>query len=205
MNIGALKPGLALLALFLVSLHGTVFAGDPEAGKAKSAVCAACHGMDGKALLPEYPNLAAQGEKYMIKQLQEFKSGARENALMMPMAANLSDEDMADISAYYASLPAIQGVASEDNLAAGRDIYRGGITSAGIAACIGCHGPNGQGNPMAGFPMLSGQNSSYVYTTLQQFRAGTRANDANEVMRGIAHRITNEEIAAVANYVQGLK
>jgi len=205
MKIGAFKPGLALLALFLGSLHNPSFAGDAEAGKAKAAVCAACHGADGKALQAEYPNLAAQGEKYLIKQLQEFKSGVRENALMMPMAANLSDEDMADIAAFYASLPAIQGVASEENLTLGQNIYRGGITSAGIAACIGCHGPTGQGVPLAGFPMLSGQNSSYVYTTLQQFRAGTRANDANEVMRGIAHRITNEEIAAVANYVQGLK
>lgn len=207
MNIGAFKPGLpmlAIMALFFVSLQPAV-AGDAAAGKTKAATCGACHGVDGKASLPEQPNLAAQGEKYLIKQLQDYKSGARENAIMMPMATNLSDEDMADIAAYYASLPPIEGVSSEDNLTLGESIYRGGITSAGIAACTGCHGPNGQGNPMAGYPRLSGQNSSYVYTTLQQFRAGTRANDANEVMRSLVHRITNEEIAAVANYVQGLK
>ncbi len=208
MNKGVIKPGLpmlAIMAFFLVSLQPASAAGDIDAGKAKAATCAACHGVNGKASLPEQPNLAAQGEKYLIKQLQDFKSGARNNPVMMPMAANLSEQDMADIAAFYASLPAIQGVSSEENLALGESIYRGGITSAGIAACTGCHGPNGQGNPMAGFPSLSGQNSSYVYTSLQQFRAGTRANDANEVMRTLVHRITNEEIAAVANYVQGLK
>ena len=195
-----------LLAAFALALGSTANAqGDAAAGKAKAAVCAACHGTDGKALQAEYPNLAGQGAPYLMKQLQDYKSGARDNAIMMPMAAALSDEDMADIAAFYSTLPAIQGVAVEENLQRGRDIYRGGISSAGIAACIGCHGPNGAGNPAAGYPALSGQNASYTYTTLQQFRAGTRANDANRMMRDIAHRITNEEIAAVANYLQGLK
>jgi len=180
-------------------------AADAAAGKAKSAACAGCHGVDGKALLPEYPNLAGQGAKYLAKQLQEFKSGVRDNAIMMGMAAALSDEDMADIGAFYESLPSAQGVAEEENLQLGENIYRGGITSVNIPACTGCHGPNGQGNPAAGFPALSGQNSSYVYTALQYFRAGTRANDTNAMMRNIAHRLSNDEIAAVSNYVQGLK
>jgi len=180
-------------------------AADAAAGKSKSAACAGCHGVDGKALLQEYPNLAGQGARYLLKQLQEFKSGARENAIMAGMAAPLSDEDMVDIAAYYASLPAIQGVAEEKNLQMGQDIYRGGIVSVNIPACTGCHGPQGEGNPAAGFPMLSGQNSSYVYTALQSFRSGTRHNDANSMMRNIAHRLSNDEIAAVANYIQGLK
>jgi len=205
MNIGVLQSSLVALALILASLHSAAMAaGDAAAGQTKAIVCAACHGVDGKALQAEYPNLAAQGERYLVKQLMDYKSGVRENAIMQPMAMNLSDEDMADIAAYYASLPAIQGVASEENLTLGQDVYRGGVTSVPIAACSGCHGPSGQGNPMAGYPRLSGQNASYVYTSLQQFRAGTRANDPDEVMREITHRITNEEIAAVANYIQGL-
>ena len=124
---------------------------------------------------------------------------------MAGMAGPLSDEDMADIGAYFESLPAVSGVADESaDLELGKNIYRGGITAAGIPACIGCHGPSGAGNPAAVYPALAGQNSSYVYTSLQQFRAGSRANDPNEMMRMIAHRMSNEEIAAVANYIQGL-
>lgn len=191
--------------LLFAALSPLAHAADAEAGKTKAAACAACHGTDGKAQLAENPNLAGQGAKYLIKQLQEFKSGVRENAIMLGMASALSDEDMADIAAFYESLPAVQGVAKTDDLALGESIYRGGITAVNIPACSGCHGPAGKGNPAAGYPLLSGQNSSYLYTTLQHFRAGTRANDANSIMRGVAHRLSNEEIAAVSNYVQGLK
>lgn len=195
----------ASLFVLATSFAPGVFAADAAAGKTKSAACAGCHGVDGKALLPEYPNLAGQGAKYLTKQLQDYKSGARENAIMAGMAAALSDEDIADIAAYYESLPLAQGVAEEKDLELGESIYRGGITAINIPACTGCHGPSGRGNPPAGFPMLSGQNASYVYTALQSFRSGTRANDANEMMRNIAHRLSNEEIAAVSNYIQGLK
>ncbi len=191
--------------LLLVAFSPIAAAADAEAGKNKAAACAGCHGTDGKALLAEYPNLAGQGANYLIKQLQDYKSGARENAIMAGMSAALSEEDMADIAAYYENMPTIQGVASEENLKLGEDIYRGGVTAVNIPACSGCHGPAGQGNPAAGYPALSGQNSSYVYTTLQHFRAGTRLNDPNAMMRNVAHRLSNDEIAAVANYIQGLK
>ena len=189
----------------LASLATPVLAaGDAEAGKTKSAVCAACHGADGKAIMAEYPNLAGQGEAYLVKQLQDFKEGRRENVLMSPMAMPLSDEDMADLAAYYSSQPAIEGVAAEENLQQGMDIYRGGITSAEIPACIGCHGPSGAGNPPAGYPHLAGQNGAYAVLQLKAFRSGERNNDPNEMMRGVAHRLTDAEIDAVANYLQGL-
>lgn len=196
-------PGVA--AVLLATLSTFSHAGDAAAGKVKSATCAGCHGVEGKAQLPENPNLAGQGEKYLLKQLKEFSSGARENAVMAGMVSTLSEEDMEDIAAYYASLPAVQGIAKEENLELGQNIFRGGITSAGIAACAGCHGPNGGGNSAAGWPSLAGQNASYLYTTLQHFRAGTRANDPNEMMRSLANRLTNDEIAAVSNYIQGLR
>lgn len=198
-------------AVACVALSASAFfsnpasAADPAAGQARAAVCAGCHGVDGKATQAEYPHLAGQGAAYLLKQLADFKSGARENAIMAPMAMPLSDEDMANIAAFYESLPMIQGVSDEADLTKGQDIYRGGITSAGVPACIGCHGPSGKGNPAAAWPALSGQNASYTYTALQQFRAGTRSNDASSMMRSVAHRMTNEEIAAVANYIQGLK
>lgn len=200
-----MKIWFCATTLLFAALSPLAHAANADAGKSKAAACGACHGADGKALLAENPNLAGQGSKYLIKQLQEFKSGVRENAIMQGMASPLSDEDMADIAAYYESLPPVQGVANTEHLQLGEDIYRGGITSIGIPACSGCHSPTGKGNPAAGYPQLSGQNSSYLYTTLQHFRAGTRANDANGIMRGVAHRLSNEEIAAVSNYIQGLK
>ncbi len=191
---------IALMSVVL-SVHA---AGDPDAGKTKSVTCAACHGANGEALVPDYPNLGGQGEGFLIKQLQDFKAGSRENALMSPMALPLSDQDIEDLSAYYASLPAKAGVANEENLELGQSIYRGGITSVKIPACIGCHGPSGSGNPAAKYPALSGQNASYIAKTLGEFRAGTRTNDPNKMMRSLALRLTDTEILAVSNYVQGL-
>jgi len=179
--------------------------GDAEAGKGKAAVCAACHGQDGKALLPEYPNLAGQGAGYIAKQLAEYKSGARENAIMLGMASPLSEQDMADLGAYFESLAAIKGVAEDrEDLKSGESIYRGGITSAKIPACMSCHGPAGKGNPAAKWPALAGQNATYTAQTLRHFRSGERNNDPNEMMRMVAHRLSDAEIEAVANYMQGL-
>ncbi len=201
-----MKKSLCAGALILAaSLFTSAYAaGDPEAGKTKSATCVACHGADGVALVPEYPNLAGQGEAYLIKQLREFKEGKRENTLMSPMAAPLSDQDMEDIAAFYATFPAKKGIAEEENLELGQNIYRGGITAAKIPACIGCHGPSGAGNPAAKYPALAGQNSAYIVNSLKEFRSGTRANDPGEMMRSLAHRMSDAEIAAVSNYIQGL-
>lgn len=180
-------------------------AGDPAAGKEKSAVCAACHGADGKSIQPAYPNLSGQHASYIAKQLTEYRDGGRVNALMSGQAANLSDDDILDLAAYYASLTKHEGVAAEeDDLALGRDIYRGGITAAGVAACGACHGPTGMGNPGAVWPVISGQNAQYTSDQLKYFRSGERANDPNAMMRGVAKRMTDAEIAAVSNYIAGL-
>ncbi len=178
--------------------------GDAAAGQAKSAVCAACHGADGKAIQPSYPNLAGQHASYLAKQLTEYRDGGRVNALMSGQAANLTDQDILDLSAYYAQMPKIEGVAAEENLTLGMNIYRGGITSAGVAACSACHGPTGMGNPAAVWPVVSGQNAQYTADQLRYFRSGERANDPNAMMRNVAKRMTDAEIDAVANYIAGL-
>lgn len=201
---------LAAAALFSLSLLQTAHAadgieGDAAAGASKAAVCGACHGQDGKALQVEYPNLAGQGAGYIAKQLADYKSGARTNAIMTGMAAALSDQDMADIAAHFAGLPAVQGVAEDrEDLKTGESIYRGGITSAKIPACMGCHAPSGRGNPAANWPALAGQNAAYIALTLRSFRSGERNNDPNEMMRMVSHRLSDNEIEAIANYVQGL-
>lgn len=192
---------LCLLASVAMPAFG---AGNPEAGKGKAAICAACHGPAGDAAVAEYPNLAGQHESYIASQLSNFKAGARENALMSPMAAPLSEDDVADLAAYYSTLPTKAGVAAEGDIALGENIYRGGITSAQIPACIGCHGPSGSGNPAANYPSLSGQNSAYIMSSLKEFRSGARTTDLNEMMRVVAHRMSDAEIAAVGSYIQGL-
>lgn len=178
--------------------------GDAAAGQAISAACIACHGADGKAIQPAYPNLAGQHASYLAKQLKEYRDGDRVNALMSGQAANLSDQNILDLAAYFSQMDKIEGVASEDNLTLGMNIYRGGITSAGVAACAACHGPAGQGNPGAVWPIISGQNAQYSADQLRYFRSGERANDPNAMMRGVAKRMTDEEIDAVANYIAGL-
>ncbi len=179
-------------------------AGDAAAGKAKSASCAGCHGADGNSANPEWPNLAGQGHAYLVKQLHDFKGGKRENATMAPMAAPLTDEDMQDLAAYFASQPLKTGAADESLVELGEKIYRGGNPSTGVSACIGCHGPSGAGNPAAKFPALSGQHAKYIENQLVAFRSGARGNDAGKMMRSVAERMTEKEIKAVSSYVQGL-
>ena len=196
---------LPTLALATGASHAQDAAvGDATAGAAKAAVCAGCHGMDGKALQPQYPNIAGQHSSYIAKQLTNYREGERVNALMNGIAATLTDEDILNLAAYYNAQTKIEGVAAEENLTLGESIYRGGITSQGIAACIGCHTPQGLGNPASVVPVLSGQNAQYTADQLRYFRDGTRANDPNRVMRALSHRLVDEEIDAVANYVSGL-
>lgn len=194
-----------LTALLCFCFTGPAMAaGDAAAGKAASATCAGCHGADGKAILPEYPNLAGQHASYIAKQLTAYRDGERENQLMSPMAAALTDQNILDLAAYYAAMEPIKGVASEENLTLGENIYRGGIASADIAACSGCHSPSGKGNPAAAYPVLSGQNQAYLAAQLKLFRSGARNNDPNGMMRALAHRLSDAEIDAVANYAAGL-
>lgn len=191
--------------LLLIGTQPALAAGDAEAGKAKAQACAACHGADGNSANPEWPNLAGQNARYTSKQLADFKAGEqRNNPIMMQQAANLSAQDMADLGAYFASLAPAGGFVSAERLALGQRIYRGGNQETGVPACIGCHGPNGEGDPMAGTPTLSGQKVTYTVSQLKAFRAGMRANDRNAMMRGASRRLTDEEILAVAEYVAGL-
>ncbi|MGF1642883.1 MAG: c-type cytochrome [Thiotrichales bacterium] len=194
---------LAVLAL-AVSVPA-VAQGDKAAGKEKAAVCAGCHGLDGNSANPEWPKLAGQSEAYIVKQLQDFKSKARDNAVMYPQAAALSDQDMADLGAFYAAQAISAGAAEEAVIALGESVYRGGNSATGIPACIGCHAPNGVGNPAAKFPRLSGQHATYTASQLKTFRSGLRANDAGKMMRMVAQRLTDAEVDAVSQYVSGLK
>ncbi len=182
----------------------TIASGDAAAGSAGSAVCSGCHGVDGVASITNYPNLAGQGAPYLYKQLVEFKSGVRENAVMSGMVAALDDDGMRNLSAFYAEMAPSTLKSSPDNLEAGRQIYQGGITSIQVPACAACHAPDGAGNDAAKFPRLGGQNAEYIVEALQAFRSGARANDPGKMMQMVAKRMSDEEIAAVANYVQGL-
>ncbi|WP_027858349.1 c-type cytochrome [Marinobacterium jannaschii] len=179
-------------------------AGDAAAGKAKTAVCAACHGADGNSAIANFPKLAGQNEKYLLKQLKEIKGGTRPVVEMTGLLDGMSDQDLADIAAYFASKKTTIGHAAKDQVAAGQSIYRAGVTKKGIAACTACHSPTGNGNGQAGFPALSGQHAAYVEKQLKAFRVGERANDPNKMMRDIAAKMSDVEIKAVASYIQGL-
>ncbi len=178
-------------------------AGDAAAGKAKSVPCAACHGPDGNSVNPEWPNLAGQLSEYIVKQLQDFKSGARRNSLMSPQAASLSAADMEDLAAYFASLePKLTGAADEALAREGERLYRGGDAKLQIAACMACHLPDGRGIPPR-FPRLSGQQARYVELQLSAFKSGQRANDAG-FMGPVSFLLSERQIKAVAQYVSGL-
>jgi len=197
---------LVFTAIFTLAggVSQAIAAGDAAAGKAASATCAGCHGADGNSVNPEWPKLAGQGAPYLVKQLHDFKGGVRKNATMAPMAMGLDDQGMDNLAAYFAGQTAAQGAADEKLVELGQKIYRGGNPASGVAACIGCHGPSGAGNPAAKFPALSGQHAKYVQNQLHAFASGERSNDAGKMMRNIAGKMTEKEIQAVATYVQGL-
>ena len=180
-------------------------AGDPVAGKAKAAQCASCHGTDGNSLNPEWPKLAGQHADYLVKQLQYFEAGERENVTMKPMASVLDAQGHEDVAAYYASQKVSIGEADPELVELGQRIYRSGNAESGIAPCMGCHGPNGAGNPAALYPALRGQHAKYTENQLHGFAEGRRVNEnAKKMMQILATRMTNREIRAVASYIQGL-
>lgn len=196
-----------------VLMVGSVFAADaaPKAAKPDLAkgeaivagVCAACHAADGNSMTPANPKLAQQHPEYILKQLQEFKSGKRANPVMMGFAAQMSPEDMRNVAYFVASKTASPGFAKEkETVALGEKIYRGGIADRQIAACAGCHGPNGSGMP-AQYPRLSGQHADYTVSQLTQFRDGIRKN--NLQMTQVAAKLNDREIKAVADYIAGLR
>ena len=181
--------------------------GSAEAGKNKSVTCAACHGPAGISANPLWPNIAGQAAPYLVAQLKAFKDGSRNNPLMTSQAMMLSDQDMADLAVYFESLPApAQAVANPDLVGKGEALYRGGEVTEQVAACIACHGPTGTGNPAAGYPALKGQHAAYTAKQLRDYAAGERASDGTtRVMRDIAGKLSEEQIVALASYVQGLK
>ncbi len=200
---------LAFGALF--TFVGGAQAQDPARGQQIAGqVCAACHAADGNSTAAANPKIAGQFPEYLHKQLADFKpqSGkkpARDSAIMTPMVANLSEADMKSLAAYYAGQQLKPAAATDKDLAAiGQKIWRGGIATSNVPACAGCHGPSGAGIP-AQYPRLSGQFAEYLAAQLKGFRDGGRANDPNGTMRGVAARMTEREIRAVAEYAAGLR
>ncbi len=181
-------------------------AAKPDLAKGEAivaGVCAACHSADGNSMIPANPKLAQQHPEYILKQLQEFKSGKRANPVMMGFASQLSPEDMRNVAYFVASKTASPGFAKEkETVALGEKIYRGGIADRQIAACAGCHGPNGSGMP-AQYPRLSGQHADYTVSQLTQFRDGIRKNSVQ--MTQVAAKMNDREIKAVADYIAGLR
>jgi cytochrome c553 len=183
------------------NVHGD---GDPAAGQAKAAACAACHGADGNSANPDWPKLAGQHPGYTEKQLKDFKAGRRANPMMAGMAAPLSETDIADIAAYYATMTRSGGFASEARVVLGKSIFRGGNDRRGVPACMACHGPAGAGDPLGAIPALSGQHAKYVAAQLYAYREGERSNDPRGMMREAVRWMTKEEIEAVSEYIAGL-
>ena len=180
-------------------------AGDAAAGQGKIAMCSACHNADGNSLLPNFPKLAGQGERYLFKQMQEIKSGVRPVVEMTGMLDAMTDQDLEDISAWYSSQKGTIGAAAPDLVARGEALYRGGKLEDGMPACVGCHLPNGEGLNLALYPKLNGQHASYTAKQLTDFREGDRVNDGDAmIMRSIAAKLSNKDIKARSSYIEGL-
>lgn len=181
--------------------------GDPHRGQTLTQTCIACHNADGNSTTPIWPKIAGQIEKYLREQLSAYKQGEkgpRFDPTMYGMTQALSDQDIADLAAYFASQTQTPGKTKQDLLELGEKIYRGGNPQTGVAACSACHGPKGEGNDPAAFPRLSGQHPEYVLDQLKKFKSGARSNDPNGIMRDIGKRMTDEEMQAVSSYVSGL-
>ena len=188
-----------------------VVKGDPaKAQQIVTQVCAACHGADGNSAISANPSLAGQHPEYTLKQLVNFKPqdgkpAERGNAVMAGMVANLSADDMSNLATYFAGQkPKPRAARDPELVKLGQAIYRGGVLDKGVAACASCHSPNGAGIP-AQFPRLAGQHAEYIAAQLRAFRGGERANDPNRMMRGVAIKLSDREISAVAEYIAGLR
>ncbi|WP_075186350.1 c-type cytochrome [Teredinibacter haidensis] len=191
-------------------------AGDAANGEALAAACTACHGADGNSAIASFPKLAGLGEKYLLKQLQDIKSKVRDVPQMTGQLDASSEQDMADIAAFFASKTTQLSGSKEqkvqlnsgvkvDGLKLGAKVYRAGNHESGVPACSGCHSPRGQGNAPAGYPRVSGQHAEYIAKQLKDFRAGNRTNDGDAmIMRGVAQYMSDAEIDAVANFIAGL-
>jgi cytochrome c553 len=198
-----------LVALFVLTCSSAAQAqmmGNADNGSSKVVACGACHGASGNDVaIPGAAKLGGQNQNYLYKQLQDIKSGAREVTLMVGQLNSFSDQDLADIAAYYASLDEPLGAAEESALALGETLYRSGNADLGVAACSACHSPTGAGNNGASYPALRGQDPAYTEAQLRAFRDGSRNNDLASVMRDNVARLNDAEIQALASYVSGLR
>ena len=199
---------LRVLASLLMFVSAQVFAeGDAAAGQAKSAICAACHGADGNSMVPNWPTLAGQHEQYLVRHISLIQSGARMVPEMMGIVPGLSAQDIADLAAYFAAQSNAGGVADESKVALGERIFRAGNAESGVPACMACHGPAGEGNPLSGYPALAGQQAVYTANILNRLLIGENWGEgdaASQVMNGAAAELADDEIDAVASYIQGL-
>jgi len=212
------KTIIIFVSIVIATLStSTLASGDAGAGQTKSATCMGCHGLAGNSTMSNFPKLAGQGEGYILKQLQEFKSGARDNAIMEGVVASLSEQDMMDIAAYYSTqtISENSAKADEETIKLGRKIYLGGKKDTQTTACIACHGPKGLGIPSAKFPALGAQHAEYTAIQLKAFRQYSineqtgsddiaRDNDYEGMMRSVAKGLTTVEIEALAEYIAGL-
>lgn len=204
----ALMTGLLAASMAWASTPAPAPAAKGDPAKAQvivDKVCGACHGADGNSTSPTYPNLAGQHPEYLNKQLNEFKSGARRNAIMAPNVTNLSGDDMLNLAAFFSAQQPKSRLAKDPELVAqGEKLYKGGNAGSGVPACASCHGPAGSGIPVQ-FPRLAGQHAKYVLSQLKNFRSADRANDGGKMMQVIARKLTDAEMKAVAEYVSGLR
>ena len=180
--------------------------GDATAGQAKAATCGACHGADGNSAMAQYPKLAGQHENYIARQIELIKTNKRANPVMMGFIANMTPQDMRDVGAYFAAKTSLPGVADAKLVARGEALYRGGDKAANVPACMACHGPDGRGNPGAGYPQLAGQYTDYTAAKLKDFRDGKKWSDDDRgaIMPAVAHGLNDADIAALASYIEGL-
>lgn len=180
-------------------------AGDAAAGQGKIAMCSACHNADGNSMVPNFPKLAGQGERYLLKQMHDIKSGDRPVVEMTGMLDAMTEQDLADIAAWYASQKGTIGAADPALVEHGEALYRGGKLVDGVPACTGCHSPNGEGLDLAVYPKLNGQHADYIAKQLTDFREGNRTNDGDAmIMRSIATKLSNKDIKALSSYINGL-
>ncbi len=197
---------LALLVCSQASAAGLVD-GTYEAGASKAVRCGACHGPGGNSVNPQWPSIAGQHAPYIVRQLKAFQNGERTNILMTSQAKTLTEQDMKDVAVYFAAQPAAAKAVADPRLVEkGQALYRGGHKETGAAACLTCHGPTGRGNPAAAYPLLRGQHATYIAATLRAYATDARRSDgATKIMRDIAKRLSEDDIVAVAAYVQGLR
>jgi cytochrome c553 len=209
-----MKSVNGIVAVLLLAVAPMALAaGDAEAGKSKIETCVACHSQDGNSPSPAFPKLAGLGEKYLLKQMKDVRDGQRNIVEMTGMLSGMSDQDLADMAAYFAAQKIQLSGSKEVKLDLGEKIYRGGNIKTGVPACTGCHSPSGQGNAPGGYPALGGQYSAYIAKQLRAFRTAAhdpedatgRSNDGDAaVMRGVAAHMNDQEIDAVANFIAGL-